>query len=114
MPLGRSHGPRDYGQVVEIIFTAFTSSIAFGLVEPALFGLDVSFEAAISVVLVAFSCHVVPVTSTLCPTCASRLSPFSAYDVPAAIGAIVPIVGVLVAPAADGAVPGASTAFVST
>ena len=63
-----------YEQVVESIFTVFTSNVVCGLVEPALVGLGVSFELPISV---AFSCHVVPVTSTLCPTCPSRLSPFN-------------------------------------
>jgi hypothetical protein len=104
----------DYEQVAESIFTVLTSSVACGLVEPALVGFEVSFELAMSVVLVAFSCQVVPVTSTLWPTCPSSISPFSAYDVPAGIDAVLSIVDALVAPAADGAVSGVSTAFVST
>ena len=112
MPLDRSHRPRDYEQVVESIFTDFTSSVGFALVEAALVGLVASFEVAIPVVLAA-SCHGVPVTSTLCPTCASRLSPFSPYDVTAA-GAVVSRGGVAVVPVADGVAAGAVTAFVST
>jgi hypothetical protein len=105
----RTNRPRDYEQVVESIFTDFTSSVGFALVEAALVGLGASFEVAIPVVLVA-SCHGVPVTSTLCPTCASRLSPFSPYDV-AATGAVVSRGGVAVVPVADGVVTGGGGGF---
>src|SRR6185437_10935053 len=74
-----------YWQESEIIFTDFTRSVS-------LFAALAVEPMALEAFLLALACCTVPVTSTLWPTCAFRLSPVSSYDiVSAAVDPVVPV-----------------------